>query len=728
MHVLFVPSWYPTADRPWSGIFIQNQAVAVARAGARVGTVFVEQRSVRAVSPSRLRESHFQTVCSKDQDVTVLRMKAWNTFAQTRIGAKAWVALSERLVKAYVDRFGIPDVLHAHVALWAGTVGIHMRRTLDRPCVVTEHSSQILRMDVNRAERRAAAQVYREADAVLAPEEVEPELARFRTALDLSDLQLAEVREKVERADGAPGTAEHTAIIDMHRMMLKDEMLVLEAQRLIREDRLNAEWAVKRAIRKIKGAFHEHADEYFKERRADVDYVGERIIKNLLGQAPDVDEVPPEGAIIVAHDLSPADTALLLHERKVAAFVTDAGAKTSHTAIVARALEVPAVVGVGKITSLAERGDWIVVDGTRGVVVINPTPGERSDYEAAQARFRLEEAQLLQTRDLPARTQDDVTVRLAGNIEFVEEVPSLVNHGGEAVGLYRTEFLFLGRSDLPGEEEHFQNYRRVLEALAPRPVTIRTFDLGGDKLPAGMRVPAENPALGLRAIRYSLRQPEMFRVQLRALLRASVHGNLRIMFPMISGVGELRAAKKALEDARAELEREGVKMKAHVPVGIMIELPSAALIADRLAKESDFFSIGTNDLIQYTIGIDRQNKDVAYLYKPLHLAVLRMLKIVCDAGRAAAIPVSMCGEMAGDPVNALVLVGLGVSELSMNGPSIPFVKRVIRAGRAADGRALVERLLSLSLADDIEREVRTEMMRRFPGLLADEAGIGPVTG
>jgi phosphotransferase system enzyme I (PtsI) len=558
----------------------------------------------------------------------------------------------------------------------------------------------------------------------LAPEEVETELARLRTSLELSDLQLAEVKEKVEGAEGVPGTVEHTAIIDMHRMMLKDEMLVLEAQRFIRDDRLNAEWAVKRAVRKIKSAFHEHADEYFKERRADVDYVGERIIKNLLGQAPDVDEVPPEGAIVVAHDLSPADTALLLHERKVAAFVTDAGAKTSHTAIVARALEVPAVVGVGRITALADRGDWIVVDGSRGVVVINPTPGERADYEAAQARFRAEEVELLRTRDLQARTQDDVTVRLAGNIEFAEEVPSLLSHGGEAVGLYRTEFLFLGRGDLPSEEEHYQNYRRILEALAPRPVTIRTFDLGGDKLPAGMRVHAENPALGLRAIRYCLRQPDLFRAQLRALLRASVHGNLKIMFPMISGVAELRAARKLLEEARAELDHEGVRMKPGIPVGIMIELPSAALIADRLAKECDFFSVGTNDLIQYTIGIDRQNKDVAYLYKPLHLAVLRMLKSICDAARTAGVPVSMCGEMAGEPVNALVLIGLGVSELSMNGPSIPFVKRIVRAGRAADGRALVERLLALTVADDIEREVRAEMMRRFPGLLSEEAGIG----
>jgi len=562
----------------------------------------------------------------------------------------------------------------------------------------------------------------------LGPDEVDVELSRLRTALEISDLQLAEVREKVGRADGAAGGAEHTAIIDMHRMMLKDEMLVLEAQRLVHEERLNAEWAVKRAVRKIKNAFHEHADEYFKERRADVDYVGERIIKNLLGQAPDVEEAPPEGAIIIAHDLSPADTALLLHDRKVAGFVTETGAKTSHTAIVARALEVPAVVGVGRVTTLVDRGDWVVVDGSRGVVAVNPTPGERSGYEAARERFLAQEEALLQTKDLPARTQDGLTVRLVGNIEFAAEVPSLVSHGGEGVGLYRTEFLYIGRSELPGEEEQYREYREVLEALAPRPVTIRTFDLGGDKLPAGMRIPADNPALGLRAIRYCLRQPDMFRAQLRALLRASVHGNLRIMFPMISGVAELRAAKRHLADVREELHRAGVPVRADIPIGIMIELPSAALIADRLALECAFFSVGTNDLIQYTIGIDRQNKDVAYLYKPLHLSVLRLVRSVCDAARAARIPVSMCGEMAGDPVNALVLVGLGVTELSMNGPSIPLVKRVIRAARASDARSLVERLLDLSTADDIEREVRAEMTRRFPGLLGNDAAVEPVQG
>jgi phosphotransferase system enzyme I (PtsI) len=542
-------------------------------------------------------------------------------------------------------------------------------------------------------------------------------------ALQESDAQLQAVREKVEKLEGT----EHTAIIDMHRMMLKDELLVLEAERLVREEKVNAEWAVKRAIRKIKAALSDVADPYFQERRADVDYVGERVIRNLMGEAPDVQEPPPEGAIIVARDLSPADTALLLHEHKVSGFVTDLGTQTSHTAIVARALGIPAVVGAGRVTQACDRGDWIVVDGGRGMAVLNPSPGERVDYEAARERYQAHERELLGTRDLPATTLDGVTLRLVGNIEFAEEVEGLLAHGGEGIGLYRTEFLFLGRGDLPSEEEHYQNYRRILEALAPRPVTIRTFDLGADKLPSGMKSHAENPALGLRALRYCLRQPDLFRAQLRGLLRASPHGNLKVMFPMVSGVAELRAARRVLLDVAEELRREGVTVKLP-PVGIMVELPSAALIADRLSRECDFLSIGTNDLIQYTLAVDRQNKDVAYLYRPMHLAVLRTLALICDAGRDAGIPVSMCGEMAGEPVYALVLLGLGLSELSMNGPSIPLVKRVVRAARAEDGRALLERLLELTAADDIDQSIRSEMSQRFPGLLELDAAVRPAAG
>jgi phosphotransferase system enzyme I (PtsI) len=556
----------------------------------------------------------------------------------------------------------------------------------------------------------------------VAPEEVDAELSRLEAAIELSGHQLDGVRAKMAASEGA----EHHAIIDVHRAMLRDPSLVDEVRRLVREERVNVEWAVKRAIRKIKSAF-DPDDEFFRERRSDVDYVGERIVKNLLGHGVDVAEPPPAGSIVVARDLSPADTALLLHDGRVVGLVTDAGGVTSHTAIVARALEIPAVVGAGRASAVAERGDWVVVDGGRGVVVVNPTPGERADYEAARVRHLEREAELARLKDLPAETVDGVRMGMLGNIEFAEEVPGLLSHGGEGVGLYRTEFLYMGRSALPTEEDHYRDYRAILETMGGRPVTVRTFDLGGDKLPSGQRDHSENPALGLRAVRYCLRHPDLFRAQLRAAVRAAAHGNLRLMFPMVSGVAEVRAAKRMLAEACDEVEAQGIPLRMP-ELGIMVELPSAALVADRLAEEVDFLSIGTNDLIQYTIGVDRQNKDVAYLYRPLHLAVLRTLKAIADAGRRAGKKVSMCGEMAGEPLYALVLLGLGLDELSMNGPSIPLVKRVIRSASAKEGRELLDRILKLNTADDIEREVRAEMTRRFPGLLEGAAAVGPVSG
>ena len=556
----------------------------------------------------------------------------------------------------------------------------------------------------------------------VSPEEVEAELARLEAALELSVHQLDGVRAKMEASEGA----EHVAIIDVHRAMLRDPSLVDEVRRLVREERVNVEWAVKRAIRKIKGAF-DPDDEFFRERRSDVEYVGERIVKNLLGQGVDVAELPPAGSVVVARDLSPADTALLLHDRKVVGLVTDDGGITSHTAIVARALEIPAVVGAGRASAAAERGDWIVVDGSRGVVVVNPTAGERADYEAARIRHLEREAELARLKDLPAETVDGVRIGMLGNIEFGEEVPGLLSHGGEGVGLYRTEFLYMGRNALPSEEEHYRDYRTILEAMDGRPVTVRTFDLGGDKLPSGQKDQSENPALGLRAVRYCLRHPDLFRAQLRAAVRAAAHGNLRLMFPMVSGVAEVRAAKRMLAEALDEVLAQRLPARLP-PVGIMIELPSAAVLADRLAEEVDFLSIGTNDLIQFTLGVDRQNKDVAYLYRPLHLAVLRTLRTITDAAHQAGKPVAMCGEMAGDPLYTLVLLGLGLDELSMNGPSIPLVKRVIRSASARDGRELLDRILQLDTADDIEREVRSEMARRFPGLLEGATAVGPVSG
>jgi phosphotransferase system enzyme I (PtsI) len=544
----------------------------------------------------------------------------------------------------------------------------------------------------------------------LAEAEVEPERMRMKTALELSDRQLAELKEQISRTEGH----DHALILEAHRMMLHDPMLVDEVNRLIVEDRINAEWAVRRVARKIKHMFDNIPDEYFRERRSDVDYVADRIIRNLMGQVVDEEVEVPAEAIVVAHDLSPADAAMMARSGRVAGFVTDLGGQTSHTAIVARARETPAVVGAGRASEQISPGDLVAMDGSRGILLVNPTPEQLAAFRDAQRRYQESEALALQTKDLPAVSTDGYTVRLNGNIEFLEEIPSLLAHGAEGIGLYRTEFMFLDRKTAPTEEEHYRAYKQVLEAMGGRPVTIRTLDLGGDKVPGKTKHEKEpNPAMGLRAIRYCLANRELFRVQLRALLRASAHGNMRLMFPLISGMSELREARSELEACRSELGRAGMPIGKRFAVGIMVETPSAALIADRLAQEADFFSVGTNDLIQYSLAIDRQNRDVAYLYKPLHLSVLRALQNIVTAAKGAGIPVAMCGEMAGDPLYALMLLALGFDELSMTAGQVPTVKRVIRQVSRADALELLEGAMKLTTAEEIERHVRTEMDRRF---------------
>ncbi len=540
------------------------------------------------------------------------------------------------------------------------------------------------------------------------PSEVDAELARLDAALALSEKQLDDIRQRLAEEEGGQ---EHLLILEAHRMMLRDDMLVKHARKLIEEEHINAEWAIRRTVKRIKKVFDAIDHEYFRERRGDVDFVGDRIVRNLMGQSADVSETPPDDAIVVAHDLSPADT-VLLARHEILGIVTDVGSKTSHSAIVARALEIPAVVGAGRVSEFVGRGDTIVVDGTRGVVILSPSSEEIDAYREARRAYLAHEEELLEARDLPAETKDGHRVALLANIEFPREVPSVFEHGGEGIGLYRTEFLYLGRKSLPTEEEHFEIYREILGGLAPRPVTIRTFDLGGDKVPLTGRPREPNPAMGLRALRLCFKEPSIFEPQLRALLRASRFGNLRIMFPMVSGIGELRRARQMLEDARAELEKKGEEV-TDVPVGMMVELPSAVMIADRLADEVDFFALGTNDLIQYALGIDRQNGEVAYLYRPLHLAVLRMIQRTVEAARSAGIDVSICGEMAGDPLYTPVLLGLGVPSLSMNAVSIPVVKEVVRGCRLSDAEALVEEILRLEVADDIEKTVRAFVVERF---------------
>jgi len=547
------------------------------------------------------------------------------------------------------------------------------------------------------------------------PEEVQAEIARLDAAVKESVEQLLQIRQSL-------GEGEQGAILDAHRMMADDPALLEGAKSLIREELLNAEWAVRRFVRELSEKLG--ADGYLAERRADLDEVGDRIVHNLIGEKPMIVALPEDEVVIVAYDLPTAEAAVLLASGKIRGLVTDFGSKTSHTAILARALEVPCVVGAGQASEIARPGDVIALDGFTGEVLVSPDSDEVQRFEAARAVAKSREAELLEDRDLPAETTDGRRVFLFANIEFPEEVPSVLAHGGEGVGLYRTEFLYLNREELPTEEEHYRAYTSILERMQGRPVTIRTLDLGGDKLPIGHRSHEPNPALGLRAVRFTLKHPQLFRTQVRALLRASVHGKLQIMLPMIAAVGELRESKAQIESIRQELQREGKPVAKKIPIGIMLETPAAALAADRLARECDFFSIGTNDLIQYSLAIDRSNRDVAYLYHPLHLGVLRLIQSSVDGAKEAGIECAMCGEMGGDPVYALVLLALGLDNLSMNPADIPKVKRVIRSSTLKEAKKLLKEAMAFSTHDEIERFVLGKMRQRFPQLFSEIGNPG----
>jgi phosphotransferase system enzyme I (PtsI) len=551
----------------------------------------------------------------------------------------------------------------------------------------------------------------------IADDEVPAEIARFDAALSASNEQLERVKKKLAEREGE----DHFHIIEAHQLILHDEHMVDPTRRRIREEKVNAEWALRRTVEEIKTVFDAIEEDYFRERRSDIDFVGDRILRNLLGV--DVGPaMPPPGAVIIAHDLSPADTAHL-HRASCVAFCTDVGGKTSHSAILARAFEIPSVVGLENVTEHVGNGDYVIVDGLRGEIIIRPSQEQVDEYRLRAQRHQTFVRELLKNRDLPAETTDGARVRLYANVELTEEVPSALEHGAEGIGLYRTEFLFLDRTDLPKEEEHYLHARGVLKRLHPFPGTFRTFDLGGDKVvPFAALGDEANPALGLRSIRLCLRERKLFKSQLRGLLRASVHGRMRLMFPMISGVGELREAKEVLEEAKAELVREGTPFDPKLPVGIMVEMPSAVMVADLLAKESDFLSVGTNDLIQYALAIDRVNEHVSYLYHPLHPAILRMVRYVVDAGHAAGVRVGMCGEMAGEPMFALVLLGLGLDELSMNSTAIPVVKSVLRGTTLEAAKSLAEAALSMATAQEIEAMVQEAMSKAYPEELLKAAG------
>jgi phosphoenolpyruvate-protein phosphotransferase (PTS system enzyme I) len=539
--------------------------------------------------------------------------------------------------------------------------------------------------------------------------EIVSEIKRFRYAIKKSREQLLEIKKSLSEHEIEP-----FFILNVHILILRDKTLLKTTIDNIREKKVNAEWALKMTLDKYRSMFSRIEDSYLKERISDVEYVGQRILRNLIGnKITKISEIEDK-VVIVSRDLSPADTVQMSIDN-ILGFATDMGGKTSHTAIVARSLGIPAVIGLERITRDVRDSDEIIIDGCDGFVIINPDPDVLRRYEDKKRHYEILEEDLLREAHLPAVTLDKYDIAIGANIEFVEEIRTAVAHGAEGIGLYRTEFIYINKENLPTEEEHLANYRKVIESSGLKWSTIRTFDLGGDKFISDPKVAEElNPVMGLRAIRFCLQEIELFKVQLRAILRASAYGKTRILFPMISGLEEIQKVKSILEEVRVQLVAEKVPVGKDIEIGIMIEVPSAVIVSDSLAREVDFFSIGTNDLIQYTLAIDRVNERVSYLYDPLHPAILRLIRMIVKSAHDAGIKVAICGEMAGEPAFTLVLLGLGLDELSMNPLAIPRVKKIIRNSTIDESKALLEESMKFHTAAEIERFVRGYMSKRFP--------------
>jgi len=550
--------------------------------------------------------------------------------------------------------------------------------------------------------------------AHIEPGQVEAEIERLHEALRACRQQIEAVKSRLPHG-------EHRQILKAQQMMLRDPDLIGRTEALIRDELANAEWALTAVTDQILEVLGQADDSYFRERGSDLTFLTENVLQALLGEHGD--EInPPPGSVVVAHDLSPADTARL-HRCQVVGLVTGLGGRTSHSAIMARSLQIPAVVGVDDVLASVDAGDLVVVDGVRGRVVIRPEPGEVATAQAERDRHLAFEQKVRKEHAFPAISQDGLHVRVRANIAISEEIELAQRHGAEGIGLFRSEYMFMDRDSLPTEEEHYRMAKHVLRRCAPYPVVLRTFDLGGDKPARLIEMEEErNPAMGMRSLRLALREREIFLAQLRGLLRAGVHGPLAIMLPLVGSVDELTAGLEAIEEARAQLAGAGVAHADDVDVGIMIETPAAALTADILAERVDFLSIGTNDLIQYTLAIDRENEAVSYLYQPLHPAILRLIKHVAEAAAKNDVPVSLCGEMAADPRYTWVLVGLGVGELSMHPSAIPVIKHIIRSSTSDEMKALAARAMAVDSSVEAEEIVLSAMRERFPEHLRHGGG------
>lgn len=541
-------------------------------------------------------------------------------------------------------------------------------------------------------------------------QQVQEEVERFKSALQKTKNQIMELKSKMPEA-----LKEHSFIIDTHLMMIEDSMITDSTINTIQNDKINAEWALKKSTEQIRELFEKVDDQYIKERISDVEDIVRRIMINLTGKEPEHISGLKERVIIVAHDLSPMDTSDI-DITKVMGFITDVGGRTSHTAIMSQALKIPAVLGLERAMKEIKDGDLIIVDGHRGEVIIEPDEETIIQYHERQANYERYEQDILKTTHLPAITTDGYMTSVKANIEFIEEVVMAKDHGAEGIGLYRTEFLYLRSKGVPSEDELYEDYRELAQIVAPAPVTIRTLDLGGDKFTSEIDLNDEiNPAMGLRAIRFCLKQPRIFKSQLRAILRASAHGdNIQIMFPMISGIQEILETKRVLKEVMEELEEKGIPFNRNIPVGIMIEIPSAVAVSDLLAKHVDFFSIGTNDLIQYALAIDRVNEHVAYMYQPFHPAIIRLLKQVVTSAKENGIKVYICGEMAGDPLCIPIILGLGINELSMNPPNIPLMKKIIRSVSMKDIRAVFDKIMMFDTASKVKEYLLETMIKWVP--------------
>ncbi|HVI83628.1 MAG TPA: phosphoenolpyruvate--protein phosphotransferase [Chthoniobacterales bacterium] len=543
------------------------------------------------------------------------------------------------------------------------------------------------------------------------PAQIANEIARFEAALVQTRVQILEMQQKIAEAIGA----KDAAIFDAHLLVVEDRTLIDEVLRRLEAERCNVEWVFQEVASSYAETLSKIDDPYLRERAVDMQDVTRRIIRNLQGKAPKPLLGAAQPHILVAHNLTPSDTASM-DRQLVLGIATDLGSRTAHTAIIARSLNIPAVVGLHDATEKLESGRHVLLDGYTGVLIIDPTPETLSYYGEIELRKGLVAKELKGLRQTSSTTSDGRHIVLSANIEMPTDVESVGENGAEGIGLYRTEFLFVNRDTLPSEEEQYETYRKVAERVHPNPLIIRTFDLGGDKLAVGtVNVGDElNPFLGWRAIRFCLENVDIFKTQLRAIWRASAIGNVKIMFPMISGLEELRHANKILEDCRQEV---GENKVGKVEVGAMIEIPSAAISSDSLAREVDFFSIGTNDLIQYTIAVDRVNERIAHLYEPTHPAVLRLLKMIADAGHANKIWVGVCGEMARDVALIPLLIGLGMDELSVGATSVPRVKMAVRSLAVLECQKLVAEALTLQTSSEILVRCLDLATKRYGGLL-----------